>query len=301
MFKRQDIRVRDPFIVLENGVYYMYITSSLTTLSYYYSTNLEEWEQGDVVFEIPSDFWAYKDVWASEVHKYNGKFYLFVSLLGKNGLRGTQIAVSDTPNGKFTPLINRAVTPINQSCIDGTLFVDNGTPYIIYSHDWPDNYDEQKQAYVGEIWVAELTKDLTQIKGEPKRLYTADESPMAFNAPHYITWEGKDTKRYGSDAPFVQKLSNGTLFLTWSPFLKDTYVVTGVISKSGSIYGPWEHLKTPIFADNGGHAMFFIDKDGKKIMCLHAPEYLRNERAHLFIVKEDGNELKVEKEILFKD
>ena len=47
--------------------------------------------------------------------------------------------------------------------------------------------------------------------------------------------------------------------------------------------------------------MFFTDANGDRIMCLHAPEYLRSERAHLFYIKEDGNEIKVDKEILLKD
>ena len=298
MLKRSGIRIRDPFILFDDGVYYMYATSGDRTLSYYFSRDLENWDEGGVVFEIPKNFWAYKDVWAGEVHKYNGKYYLFVSLLGKNGLRGTQIAVSDTPYGKFVPVIDRAVTPLDKSCIDGTFFQHNGKPYIFYSHDWPDNYDSEKEAYVGEIWVAELTDDLVEIKGKPQLLFTSDEAPLSFEKPHHINYLGRETKRYGSDAPFVQKLSSGTLFLTWSPYLEDNYVVLGVMSKSGSIYGPWEHLDSPLFDGNGGHAMFFDDADGRKIMCIHAPERERLERAHLYHIEESSEGLKTVDEIL---
>lgn len=298
MLKRCDIRVRDPFILLEDGIYYMYATSGERTLSYYFSRDLENWDEGGVIFEIPENFWAYRDVWAAEVHKYNGKYYLFVSLLGKNGLRGTQVAVSDTPKGPFIPLTDRAVTPLDKSCIDGSLFLHDGKPYIFYSRDWPDHYEPEKEAYVGEIWVAELTDDLVSIKGEPQRLFASDEAPLSFEKPDYLNYEGKDTKRYGSDAPFVQQLSNGALFLTWSPYLTDNYVVLGVISKSGSVYGPWEHLEAPLFDKNGGHAMFFEDTEGKRIMCLHAPERQMLERAHLYHVEEVGGRIKIIGEIL---
>ena len=297
MLKREDIRVRDPFIVLENGVYYMYATTGKTTYSYYNSRDLENWEEGGVAFEIPEDFWAYKDVWAGEVHKYKGKFYLFVSLLGKNGLRGTQICVSDTPCGPFLPLVSRAVTPLDQSCIDGTLYVHNGKPYIFYSHDWPDNYVEEKGAFIGEIWGAELTDDLTEIKGEPWLVFGSDESPISKATPHRIKWEGKDYLRYGSDAPWIQKLSGGSLLMTWSPYLHNNYVVLPVISRSGCIRGPWEHLPEPLFDQNGGHAMFFLDAEGRNIMCLHAPEANMLERAHLFVVTEDEGKLKIVTEI----
>lgn len=295
--KRHDIRIRDPFILLDGGVYYMYATSGETTLSYYRSVDLENWEQGGVVFRIPENFWAYKDVWAGEVHKYNGKYYLFVSLLGKNGLRGTQIAVSNTPDGEFLPLTDRAVTPLEQSCIDGTLFVSDGKPYILYSHDWPDNYESQKKAYVGEIWIAELTEDLVSITGKPQRLFASDEVPLSKAAPHKTIWEGKAVIRYGSDAPYVQKLSNGALYLTWSPYLNDHYVVLGAISKSANPFGPWEHLDCPLFEDDGGHAMFFNDLSGRRVMCIHAPERENLERAHLYRISEEGNLLKIIGEI----
>ena len=221
MLKREDIRVRDPFIVYEDGVYYMYATTGERTYSYYHSRDLENWEEGGVAFEIPEDFWAYKDVWAGEVHKYKGKFYLLVSLLGKNGLRGTQICVSDTPRGPFIPLVPRAVTPLDQSCIDGTLYVHEGKPYVFYSHDWPDNYVASKSAFVGEIWGAELTEDLTAIVGEPWLVFGSDESPISKATPHHIVWKGEKAIRYGSDAPWIQPLSDGSLLLTWSPYLQN--------------------------------------------------------------------------------
>ena len=72
MLRRRDMRIRDPFILFENGVYYMYATSGATTLSYYTSRDMENWEAGEVAFEIPAGFWAVRDVWAGEVHKYKG-------------------------------------------------------------------------------------------------------------------------------------------------------------------------------------------------------------------------------------
>jgi len=95
----------------------------------------------------------------------------------------------------------------------------------------------------------------------------------------------------------LQKLSDGSLLLTWSPYLQNNYVVLSVVSKSGSVFGPWEHLDTPLFEDNGGHAMFFNDTIGRKIMCIHAPERHMLERAHLYHMAEDENYLKILAEI----
>lgn len=297
MLKRKDIRVRDPFILLDRGTYYLYATSGETTLSYYTSRDLENWEEGGVAFQIPENFWAYRDVWAAEVHAYKGKFYLFVSLLGHHGLRGTQIAVADHPGGPFLPLDDRPVTPLHQSCIDGTLFIHRGTPYILYSHDWPDHYVEGKRAYIGEICLAQLSDDLRSIVGQPEVLFASDEVPISKATPDHRIWEEKEVIRYGSDAPFVQSLSDGRLLLTWSPYLNGNYVVLGAVSETGDIHGPWTHLPHPIFDRNGGHAMFFRDGADRLLMCLHAPEAHLLERACLFQMGEQDGILTVLKEI----
>ena len=298
MLKRRDIRVRDPYIVLCDGKYYMYATTGERTMSYYVSDDLENWTEGGIAFEIPENFWAYKDVWASEVHKYNGKFYLFVSLLGKNGLRGTQIAVSNTPSGPFIPIAPRAATPLTRSCIDGSLYVRDGKPYIFYSLDWPDNFVKEKDAYVGSVWALELTPDLTEQAGEPFCLFKSDQCPISRETPDRTTvWEGKSVVRYGSDAPFVQDLPDGRLLLTWSPYLNGNYVVLGAVSESGDVKGPWKHLDKPIFDRNGGHAMFFDDKNGRRIMCIHAPERNMEERAHLFYVDFSKNVNEITEEL----
>ena len=284
MLKTGEIRVRDPFVVLHGDTYYLYATTGETVCSCYKSRDLENWEEGGVVFEIPKDFWAYKDVWAGEVHRYNGKFYLFVSLLGKNGLRGTQVAVADQPEGPFVPLTDRAVTPAGQSCIDGTLYVENGVPYVVDSHDWPDHYVPEKDAYVGEICAARLTPDLKAIDGEPKVLFDSDEAPISEKTPHHIEHNGKICVRYGSDGPFLRRFEDGRLVLIWSPYLENNYVVLGAVSESGSVAGPWRHMERPVFDRNGGHAMLFTDRDGVLMMALHAPERFGDERAEFYPV-----------------
>lgn len=132
MITRDRIRVRGPFVLLREDTYYLYASEGETALSCYTSADLQFWEPVGTVFEIPGDFWAHKDVWAGEVHYCQGRYYLFVSLLGRNGRRGTQIAVSDSPAGPFFSLVDHAVTPEECSCIDGTLYIEDGTPFIVY-------------------------------------------------------------------------------------------------------------------------------------------------------------------------
>ena len=85
----KDIYIRDPFILPmeEEGVYYMYATSSTTEdgVAYggmvaYQSKDLKTWTGPVRVFDVPRDNFLTGVVWAPEVHPYNGKYYLFATL-----------------------------------------------------------------------------------------------------------------------------------------------------------------------------------------------------------------------------
>ena len=284
--KTREIRVRDPFIVLADDTYYLY-KSENDAIWVHKSTDLENWSKPTRVYELTENSWGVCDLWAPEVHLYRGKYYMFLSLLGKHGLRGTEISVADTPVGPFVPLTNSPATPPESSCIDGTLFVDGNTPYIVYSADWPHQYDPETDSYIGAIWAVALSEDLTERKGEPFLLFRSVDAPCAKD-PNILEFEGKPVRRYGSDAPFVQKLSDGRLYLTWSPYPGDTYIVASAVSDSGNISGPWRHLDKPLFDGHGGHAMFFTDKKGQRNICLHQPECPPEERALILPVKEEN-------------
>ena len=284
MKKLSDIRIRDPFILPHNGTYYLYGTIGETkgekSLYVHQSADLIDWTEPQVIFTLPDNSWAVGELWAPEVHKYNGRFYLFVSILGKNGLRGMQIAVSNTPDGPFKCISNKPITPLDKSCIDGTLYVENGAPYIVYSHDWPDNYIKEKGVYVGQICALQLNEALTDSVGKPFLLFDSWDAPVSQNAPVTHEFEGKTVTRCGSDGPFLIK-KDGKLLLLWSPIPKGNYIVAYAISENGSIKGNWRHCKKPLFSDNGGHAMVFEDFNGKLTMCIHHPEVYFNEHALL--------------------
>ena len=130
MLKKEEIRIRDPFILTdkENHCYYMYGTTDLEpdtlhtgcSFSVYKTSDLEHFEEPKVIFD-GTNFWATQDYWAPEVHKYNGKYYLFASFKHPERCRGTQILVCDTPDGRFAPISDAPATPADWECLDGTL------------------------------------------------------------------------------------------------------------------------------------------------------------------------------------
>lgn len=273
MLKAKDIRIRDPYIITdtENGCYYMYGTTALTGTTYntqttfavYKTTDLENFDDGKIIFDGSRiNFWADNNYWAPEVHRYNGKYYLFASFKSGDRCRGTQILVCDTPDGTFVPLSEYPVTPENWECLDGTFWVDNGVPYIIFCHEWLQVKD-------GEIWAMPLTADLSAPAGEPFMLFRASEakdvSELTGGSGNYVT-----------DGPFFYT-ENGKLSMIWSSFLYGRYVVLKAES-DGGLRGNWTHLGSQLDFD-GGHAMLFNTLEGKRMISLHSPNNGPLERA----------------------
>ena len=271
--KLTDINIRDPFVLTYNGKYYMYGTRAKNTWStqaglkcgfdVYESYDLVEWSEPKSIFEASEDYWGKHQFWAPEAHLYNGKFYLFASFKSDTTHRGTATLVCDTPNGEFKPLSNGAVTPKDWACLDGTLYVENGTPYIVFCHEWTQIED-------GEVCAQELSKDLSHTVGEPIILWKASMAK-----PWVVPHDGKGS--YVTDGPFVMNI-DGELICLWSSFGKYGYVEAISRSDNGKITGKWTIDEKLLFEKNGGHGMIFEDLDGNLNFIYHSPNETPLER-----------------------
>lgn len=271
MLKKDEIRIRDPYILAdaESGYYYMYGTTDLKsggydtfpTFSVYKTCDLENFEGPKVIFDGRKiDFWADKDFWASEVHKYNDKYYLFGSCKAEGKCRATHIFVCDTPDGEFVPVSETPITPPDWECLDGTFFVEDGTPYMIFCHEWVQVKD-------GEIWAVALSKDLSGAAGDPFMLFKASDNPG-------VSELSAGTGNYVTDGPFLYR-ENGKIKMIWSSFYKGRYLV--LEAESDSLCGKWTH-KGSKFDFDGGHAMIFTTLEGKRMISLHTPNKTDFER-----------------------
>ena len=270
MIKKENLRIRDPFILVDGENYYMYGTTELESdsglenkFSVYVSKDLENFDGPYVVFDgKESDFWADRNYWAAEVWKYNGRFYLFGSFKSEEDCRATQILVSDSPFGPFVVLSNKARTPKEWECLDGTLWVENGIPYMVFCHEWLQCED-------GEICAIELTPDLRETVGKAFVLFKASDNPYveSFKGP-----AGENCRI--TDGPFLYR-ENGKLNMIWSSVSNGKYAV--LEASADSLRSEWKHYKSR-FSFDGGHAMIFTDLDGKRYFSLHQPNQCPEER-----------------------
>lgn len=268
MINKKDLCIRDPYIYEEQGTYYLYgtivVNNKMNKFCCYKSKDLNEFEGPIILFEPDEKFWADRDYWAPELHKYNNKYYLFGSLKSNNRCRGTQIFVSDKPDGNFVPLTKYPITPNDWECLDGTLYVENETPYIIFCREWLEIND-------GEIYIMELAKDLTKPANEPLKLFSASEAKWPVSI--------KDEGNFVTDGPFIIKKKD-KLQMIWSSFSSNGYAIA--LCESKSIFGPWVHKEKPIFEKDGGHAMVF-DFKGSPMMAYHYPNGPENQERLQFV------------------
>jgi len=304
LLKIADIRIRDPFIYAdkENHTYYLYAQaanrsgSNFTGVEVYKSRDLFNWNAPIPVLKLKEDKGIIA-VWAPEMHKYKGKYYLFVTLTFNKkvtaekpvkkswpemNVRGTHVFYADSPLGPFKPFGDRSFTSQNWMALDGTLYVENDIPYMVFCHEWVQLID-------GTIDYIKLKKDLSGPVGKPRLLFRASDAPGAVSD----TQKGKVT-----DGCFLyHSEKSDKLFMIWSTFIPGSgYCVMLTQSESGTIEGRWKK-QTIIYKNNGGHGMLFRSFDGNLLMALHQPNTSDKERLHLYKIKDTGNTLIVGNEL----
>ena len=291
MLLTSDIQMRDPYVFVENGTYYLFGTTDKNCwqgepegFNAYKSNDLKHWEGPIKIFGPGDGFWGTQNFWAPELHKYKDDYFLFASFTAPGQHRGTSILKSEskTPLGPFKPWGAKTVTPDEQECLDGTLYVDaDNTPWIIYCHEWV-------QEGGGTICARKLKADLSDAAGEPLVLFAAKDAKWTKKVTH-----SSGAKGYVTDGPNVYCPENGELWILWSSLTQTGYGLGLTKSSNGKFDGEWKHEDEAVFSADGGHGMIFTDLSGQMNLTLHTPNDTPNERPVFIPIKEtkDGFEL----------
>lgn len=276
--RKEDINVRDPFILFEDGKYYLYGTRAKNFgrqtggFDVYVSDDLENWSEPIACFDSEAfglNRWVN---WAPEVHKYKGRYYMFATFTHENGLKGTHSLVSDSPLGPFKPLSKGALTPVEFECLDGTLYVDkSGVPYLIFCH-------EHMQITDGTVCYVRLSDTLDEAIGDIVTLFAASSFEKSF-----ALWG----KNFVTDGPFMYRSKSDELFMIWSTFIDGKYAECVVKFKDKELSLNFEHLE-PLLDSDGGHGMIFSDENDV-YFTYHTPNKSGMERVALCKIDDHGD------------
>ena len=291
------LRWRDNCILADpvSKTYYFVGPAGRSVMSYK-SKDLKHWEGPTIIYTTPDDVWGdirINSIWAPELHYYNGKYYLFQTFDTSTPfqeqwrnwystgrvMRGSQILVSDSPEGPFKTFAPHSTMPSDMMTIDGTLYVEDGVPYMVYCHEWVQVTD-------GAVGYVRLKPDLSDLDGEPKNLFRGS----------YVnhTWGAvipPDGSGYVTDGPYLYKSKvSDKLYMIWT-----TNNSCGVaISDSGKIAGPWRQQDQALLT-NAGHGMIFTSFEGELLLVLHAP-YWGDTHPKIYDLEDTGETLRVIKE-----
>lgn len=300
----EDLYVRDPYVYVDRkaGCYYLYRASmekdehgaQQSGVEAFKSKDLKHWTGPHQVYQTPKDNWITGAIWAPEMHEYQGRFYLFATLNSdvvwkgsEEGwpaytFRGTQIFHADSPLGPFLPFDLQPHTPIEEMALDGTLWEEEGIPYMVYCQEWVEIED-------GSMKLVELKPDLSGTAGSPVRLFHASSADWSTGNVHP---DGRVS--YVTDGCFLYETKSGKLLMIWSSFKNDKYAIGIAESTTGSIKGPWKQHEKPLFDGHGGHGMIFRSLDNRLVLTFHGPNSpAGKERAKFYEIIEDGDTLRL--------
>lgn len=276
--------LRDPYILVKDGVYYAYGTG---WVCYRNATGDlgGAWEPLGEVVTMANEADDDGCHWAPEVHEYKGAYYMFTTYKSRaTGHRGCAIFRAEVPEGPFVQITNGHATPAAWDAIDGTFYVDpDGQPWMVFVHEWTCQPDG-----VGTFAAARLSDDLTAMISEPIELFRANEP----------AW----TTAGVTDGCWMYTTSEGGLLMVWSNFGADGYSVAIAHSSNGRLDGTWTHEPSRLYCKSqgwpydGGHAMTFMGLDGRLYLSFHSPNTPvgdRRERPCFLAVREENGTLVV--------
>ena len=247
----QDIRVHDPVMIREKGIYYLFCTGM--GISVFSSPDMTNWKKENPVFDAPPS-WALETIqgfkghiWAPDIFFHNGKYYLYysVSAFGKNtsciGVATNKTLDPSSSDFKWTDhgkLIQSIPGRDLWNAIDPNLaFDDEQNPWLTFGSFWSG------------MKLVKLDASLTKI-AEPQEWFTISKRARDFKTDDYSAGEGP------VEAPFIFK-KNGYYYL----FVSFDYCCRGlnsnykvVVGRSTKIHGPYLD-KNGVRMDQGGGSL----------------------------------------------
>ncbi len=212
-------------------------------------------EDHGVILRVSDIPWAGRQLWDCDVQEKDGKYYLYFPLKDRNDIFRFGVAVSDRPEGPFTPQPDpmRGSYSIDVAVLkDDTPADGSGKPayYFYFGGIWGgqlQRYKDNKALEAAHLpegeepalpsRVARLSDDMLQFAEEPQPVLVVDSNgePLKANDPHRFF-----------EASWVHKY-NGKYYLSYST--GDTHLICYAISDSP--YGPFTYkgvILTPVKA-----------------------------------------------------
>jgi len=293
-----DLSMSDPFIYPDEKSHTYYLTGTGGRL--YKSKDLKMWTGPYSIINLKGTWMDGLFVAAAEIHHIGNKYYLAGTWSDHSKLienvprrynvptNQTQLLVADSPEGPYNPLVadhDFCLGPEDWDIIDGTLYQEKDTTYMIFVHEWTQLID-------GTMDFMPLSKDLTHRTAEPTTMFRASEAPWSkeMSSIGEATF-GLKMPGWVTDGPQMFRTKTGKLGMLWSSWGVNRYAQGIAYSTSGSIKGPWVQEAEAFKGDNSGHGMVFTTFEGKRLYSVHHVEGNGPRKPQFYEVDDSGDKL----------
>lgn len=208
-------------------------------------------------------------VWAPEIHRIGGKWYIYFTNSDANDIWHIrpfvlESALDDPMDPAGWTVKGEIALEWDSFALDATVFGHRGKQYLLWAQSEPEIVANSS------VYIAELANPWT-LKSKPTRLTTPTKS-----------WEIQGYRVNEGPAVIAR---NGRVFLTYSASATDANYCMGLLTadaKSDLLdRASWTKSPDPIFVSNDdtkrwgpGHNSFTVAEDGKTdVLVYHARDY----------------------------
>ncbi|MBQ2726843.1 MAG: glycoside hydrolase family 43 protein [Clostridia bacterium] len=254
-------RIGDPQILVWEGKYYCYATSSGEGFLCWESEDLVNWSEPKLCFRA-IDSWGESHFWAPEVVAHNGKIVMHYTAKSRE-LKSLRlgVAVADHPMGPFTDVHGKPMFDFGYAAIDGSVLVCEEGNYFYFSRDCSENLIGVN--HVSQTYCAKMNDDLTELVEKPRLMTTPTEM-----------WERKSGNWLWNEGPCVI-YRDGKYIMNYSAnfYASNDYAIC--VATADHPMGPWKKsVNNPVLSRRGdlfgaGHNAFFTGLDGQLYTAFH--------------------------------
>jgi GH43 family beta-xylosidase len=272
----------DPWVVSYKGTYF-YMNTTGVNITLWATPDITDLQHAKkrVVWTPPAGEPYSKEIWAPELHRFDGRWYLyFTADAGRN--EGHRIWVlentSDDPMEGSWTMMGQIKDSGDHWAIDPSAFEAHGQKYLIWS-GWKGDKDGEQDIYIARLknpWT--LGSERVQLSHPQYPWEQVGDLPDRPAVPHVSVNEGPEMLEHGND-----------LFLVYSGSACWTdYYSLGVLhAKAGAnLLDPasWTKYDHAFFRQDAehsvfgpGHNGFFKSPDGKQDWIIYHANPARHE------------------------
>jgi GH43 family beta-xylosidase len=251
----------DPWVFQKDGFYY-YMHTTGVNVTLWKTAKMSELGTAvrKIIWTPPAEGPYSHDIWAPEIHFFDGKWYVYFTAGPGNCCGGQRLWVLENANadpttGTWTWKGQLVIPSQDQWAIDGTVLVQNGRRYFVWSGQEIGS-DQQN------IYIAQMRNPWTLV-GPRTQL----------SHPQY-DWEQRGKPKV-NEGPEVIKHAGKTFLVYSASFCGTDDYALGMLTASAKANplnaSSWTKSATPVFTKSAasnaygpGHNSFFVSKDGRQ-------------------------------------